>query len=563
MGSPLYTANHPPPPNLELLVRNLDVDTARCKRVMRQYLEDQPDAFLKNAVRLLLKQPENHGTRYILGLLAERGLLLRVLCMPGFTSEQALAMARAAIGAAPAADRVLARGFADLIEEPGAAGDLDNVTRLMEILIEVCDSARIFPSLVRLLRHPNPHLRSKAVLVLGRHSRSTQWVRHRLDDADPRIRANALEALWNVDTPQAQELLLGLIHDDNNRVAGNALLGLYRLGQPVAITEIFAMAEHESPIFRATAAWAMGETGDPRFMEALAGLLRESDAMVRKRAFAALGQVRTAAAKSGSAACRLAARCVEASPALVRVVLAVTGQNAYAAPSVLPTQILVTDGSRHVVAYRVTERALPETISVAFLLPAQRERARWRDAALACLPWKRSSDLWACQFYAPAAGIGTQKELNLRSGRAQIEAELAGAPDGSEPGLGELLLGMLNIDANHFPGRRHIVIFQEEPARGAPVDSLIPAVAGAQATLHVISGAPDAGMEELCRKTGGIFSVLEDPTQAGEAAVQAYVHQFARYEIAWQPLESGLRQVKIRVHGASACGETGALVPPE
>jgi hypothetical protein len=562
VGSPLYAANHPPLPNLELLVRNLDLDTARCKRVMRQYLEDQPDAFLKNAVRLLLKQPENHGTRYILGLLAERGLLLRVLCMPGFTGEQALAMARAAIAAAPAAEAVLARGFAELLEEAGTADDLENVTRLMEILVEVCDGARIFPSMVRLLRHPNPHLRSKAVLVLGRHSRSTQWVRHRLDDTDPRIRANALEALWNVDTPEAHELLHGLIHDANNRVAGNALLGLYRLGQTSAIAEIFAMAEHESPIFRATAAWVMGETGDPRFMESLAGLLTEPDATVRKRAFAALGQVRMAAAKAGQGApYRLAARVAESSPALVRVLLAVTGANAYAAPEVLPTQILVTEGARQVVAYRIMERPLPETISAAFLLPAHGERAPWREAALACLPWKRPSDLWACQFYAPAEGAGPVEELSLRSGREQIQTEFARTPDGSEPGLWELLLGTLSIEGHHFPGRRHIMIFQDGP-RGAPVEPLITAVAGAQAMLHVISAEPDPAMEEVCRRTGGVFSVLEDSGQAAEAAVQAYLHQFARYEISWQPLEGDLRQIKIRLHGTSACGETGLAVPP-
>ena len=58
------------------------------------------------------------------------------------------------------------------------------------------------------------------------------------------------------------------------------------------------MARHDSALFRATAAWVMGETGDPRFTEILAGLLRETHAVIRKRAFAALGSIRAAVAVS-------------------------------------------------------------------------------------------------------------------------------------------------------------------------------------------------------------------------------------------------------------------------
>src|SRR5581483_2076277 len=131
------------------------------------------------------------------------------------------------------------------------------------------------PSLVRLLRHPNPHIRSKAVLLIGRGNRSPKWIRQRLVDTDPRVRANAAEALWGVGTEEARDLLHSLVGDSNNRVAGNAVLGLYRLGDCAMITEILELAVHESAMFRATAAWVMGETGDPRFTEALAALLRD------------------------------------------------------------------------------------------------------------------------------------------------------------------------------------------------------------------------------------------------------------------------------------------------
>ena len=109
----------------------------------------------------------------------------------------------------------------------------------------ISDGARIFPFVVRLLRHANPHIRSKAVLMIGRGNHSPRWVRERLADTDPRIRANAAEALWGVETAEARELLQSLVHDSNNRVAGNAILGLYRLGDYSMIPEIAAMARHE------------------------------------------------------------------------------------------------------------------------------------------------------------------------------------------------------------------------------------------------------------------------------------------------------------------------------
>jgi HEAT repeat protein len=58
------------------------------------------------------------------------------------------------------------------------------------------------------------------------------------------------------------------------------------------------MAESESAMFRATSAWAMGEIADPRFAGVLAHLVGDSNQMVRKRAFAALGKIAAARARN-------------------------------------------------------------------------------------------------------------------------------------------------------------------------------------------------------------------------------------------------------------------------
>ena len=116
----------------------------------------------------------------------------------------------------------------------------------------------------------------------------------RLGESDPRVRANAIESLWGVDTPEARALLSFAASDANNRAVGNALLGLYYLGEASMLADVVKLAGHESALFRTSAAWVMGETGDPRFTEALRRMISEPDPIVRKRAFAALVQIKAA-----------------------------------------------------------------------------------------------------------------------------------------------------------------------------------------------------------------------------------------------------------------------------
>jgi HEAT repeat protein len=554
---PRFADSDPAPASLELLVRTVDVDTVRSKRLMRQLLEANEAAFLREAMRILATHAESRGARHILGLLAERGLLIRLLCAPGIGKEQALQLARSAASVAASTDIQIARGLAGMLEAPETTETLNHITRLMDILAEISDAARVFPSIVRLLRHPNPHIRSKAVLMIGRNSRSAQWVRPRLSDADPRIRANALEALWNVDTAEARELLEALIHDSNNRVAGNALLGLYRLGDSHVIPEILNLAAHESPVFRSTAAWVMGETGDPRFSEVLGALLREPNAVVRKRAFSALGQLRAAVARGPQPpTCLLAARSLEAPAGYCRLAVAVTGANHWAAPDLLPTHFILSEEGRVVHSYRVAARPIPETLFVVFLLPVNGRLDAWREAALSCFPWKRPSDLWACDFYegAAAAEAGAAAgTLNFQNSIEAIRADFAHSPLRYEcPDLWRALRRLADVEATP-QGKRHLILFREDASTAAPPEDLLTALAAAQATVHVVSTARDPILEEFCRKSAGIFTI--GSPDSPETVTRAYLHQLEQYEISWQPAQPAARQLKIRLHGV-ALGET-------
>jgi hypothetical protein len=470
------------------------------------------------------------------------GLLLPALSDGALNRDRALALAQSAARLDPNVDVGLARLLAE-----SAGDEAEHHGRLMEILAAISDGIRIFPSLVRLLRHPNPHIRSKAVLMIGRGNRSAQWIRQRLSDTDPRIRANAAEALWGVDTEPARDVLHSLVRDSNNRVAGNAILGLYKLGDAGMIAEIAAMARHDSAHFRATAAWVMGGTGDPRFTESVAGLLRDPNAVVRKRAFAALGGIRAFISQAARGPrCRVSARLLDPEPGkpVRRIMLGVAGGG----PPLLPTQICVAEDGEPVIRYRVIERPLPETMSVVFLIP--RSAA---NPAAACLPWKRPQDLWACVHYTrempgvlPPHDTGprfnsTPEAVNIALDRVPPAAECLD--------LWNSLAAAVNPDTGG--GKRHVILFSETADRPAPPDELRAAVAAGQAFVQVISTVPDATLEDFCRSIGGLFRPASE-----NAAVEAYLTLSLRYEISYQPVNPDARVLKIRTHGPEMLAET-------
>jgi hypothetical protein len=172
--------------------------------------------------------------------------------------------------------------------------------RALEILEAISLSGRLVPMLAHLTGHPNARLRAKVSKLVGRTVRNGRALEERLTEVDPRVRANAVESLWGEKAPWAPRLLWKATHDVNNRVAGNALFGLYDLQDEKVIPHIVDMAKHAKPLFRSTAAWTMGQTGDPQFLPALEDLSRDLYAVVRKSARKAIARINKPEAREDS-----------------------------------------------------------------------------------------------------------------------------------------------------------------------------------------------------------------------------------------------------------------------
>src|SRR5579884_2847848 len=270
---------------------------------MRTLLDENPQRFFAEALPLLRVCDETHGFQYLLTVLITQGWLQRALCNPDlFTFEEAMRLARRVVQVDPQFDAKLLRA---LLQKNGStpADELERIAgseagvRLLAILGEISDGTRILPTMAQLLNHSDPRVRSKAALLVGRSNKNHRWVEDKLNEPDPRVRANAIQALWGADTPGARTVFLNALNDRDSRVIGNAVLGLYRHGDPEGIRRAMQLLAHPDPDFRIAAVWAMGETGDARFLPIVGRLIGDPQPELRTCAFKALAKLKAAAAK--------------------------------------------------------------------------------------------------------------------------------------------------------------------------------------------------------------------------------------------------------------------------
>jgi HEAT repeat protein len=166
------------------------------------------------------------------------------------------------------------------------------IERALELLTDLPETRLSVPYLLELLRSTNIHIRSKVVLLMAKSSQGSRWTEFRLSEADPRVRANAIEGLWNLQLRGSEQVLRGATRDPHHRVVVNAWIGLHYIGDEKAAEELVRMAAHEDSACRAAAVWGLGHLGLMQFQPVLQRLVRDPDALVRRNALRALIKIR-------------------------------------------------------------------------------------------------------------------------------------------------------------------------------------------------------------------------------------------------------------------------------
>ena len=554
------------PTALLALVRDFDRDTVATRKRMSGFLQHEPEVFYRTTIEILKRASGSRAAQHLVALLISGDLLFRALCDPALDGERAGELAREARLGDPAVDIRLAQQLADSNSSVGALAP-GMAERLLEIIGRISDGNRLLPSLMRILRHDNPYLRSKAVLMIGRSGRSLSWIQKRLQESDTRVRANAIEAIWGVDTDPARELLEWATRDGNNRVIGNALVGLYRMGESASLARLAKMASHDAPGFRRTAAWAMGETGDPRFSEVLGRMIADDNGAVRKSAFAAVRRIREAMVRVTQAPewpVALAPGARNPRTGERRVAAAVVTADGRGSPPVLPVQFILTENGQTVWSYRVTDKMAPGPLTVLFLFPRRRNSAgqEWDHGALRCLNWKRSTDLWSAVPYSGADDDPSDSPAHLElplfiANSAQAAKALQETPKRLEcTGFWTAMRRAVLPGSSALRGERHLIVLAPDDVGDHGDQNLAAAVHASRTTLQVVSNCANPALEEFCRRVEGRFRHVKDISDIEEAVSLAYLRLLARYEIRYRSDAPDGASLKLRVHTPAGWGET-------
>jgi hypothetical protein len=358
-------------------------------------------------------------------------------------------------------------------------------------------------------------------------------------------------------------LLRTATRDGNNRVAGNAMIALFRQGDTWVMPELMKMAGTESALSRASAAWVMGETGDPRFREALAKLVGESDAMVRRRAFLALSRLKSATQARAGHEWRVAGRALPMAEnrRQVRVeVAAAEGES----PILVPTQFSLFEDGKPVFQYQVEEKPLEEAIALTVLLPRSRndDTPAWMQGVNTALHWKRAGDLWQILHYlAPSeaqGGAASQEALpTFLDDRDAIAAAAQPAAKLNGNTFWNSIQRCVQSANGPADAVRHVIAILTEPVE-APSDlaPIVAAATEAHTAVHAITQAPCPSLEDLCRRTEGTYRTSGSDLELASLIEETNLATMARFHISYVPPAPGGSLLTVRACNQVGSGET-------
>jgi hypothetical protein len=449
----------------------------------------------------------------------------------------------------------------ELIRTPDLENPIDNLTiaRAIDALDRASAGLRLVPLVKRMLDDPDPRIQSKAATFVGRRTQNLDWARKQLEEAEPRVRANIIEALWGLSTAAAAELMRDAVLDGNNRVIGNALLGLYRLGETSSISQILQMAERPEADFRCTAAWVMGATGDPRFSKTLAGLIQDAEKPVRRNALSALQRIKnaiSAAAAKGEPRISVIALKQEEGQATLTVLA--HDKRGRILKHIAATSWTVTEGGNMVHDCAVTEADSEGPISVIFLAaagmdPEENEFGAVTAAVRACQPLRTLEDRWAL-LKVKATLRDSPGKIPVTFARLfpEIEAMLDADPAKAGTTAREAMASASRqVLRTRGPAaeKRHLICIGPAGLEGL-MDSLTAGIPGLPATVHAVTlpGVEgEARIRTLVESTGGYFLVAPDADGISVVCSALYAALRQCYELRWAGTGA---QVAVKLYGA-------------
>jgi HEAT repeat protein len=544
------------------IMKVAEENPAAAARMLRALMAREPGRFVRAAVELLTDQAETPGSEGILKFLASSEQALESLCDPNlFSRDVSVQIARRMAGVERQLDTKLVRLLPRRNGQAPESIPTATVERTLDLLDAASKCARIIPALTHLLQDPNPRVRAKATLLIGRRVQNTRVATSQLQESDARVRASAIESLWGEKSPTAINVLWSAAGDRNNRVAGNALLGLYRAKENKVIPRIIQMAQDPTPGARATAAWVIGQTGDPRFLPVLEKLGRDLYALVRKNAAKAttlMGGLMEAPSNLHLHILRS-----DVLEEYRTVWLRVSGAAGETMKGVAPSQFVVWSGQNLVTDYEVEEQC-PNGILAAGLALCRDDAV---PAATALLEQKKPEQLWAIARFQSAEGqssdtaaavyVADPNKLKAALAEPPLKAAASGA---TLAAMRSLLQPMIKI-----AGSRHLILLPESPFEASSeIEPLVATAVRHGVAIHaLVSGSSADFVKGMCDRTGGICVTIGEGADLGAELGELYSALTSHYRIRFREVEAepgSQSTLRVQVYGGQGRGECSARI---
>jgi hypothetical protein len=527
------------------------------------------------------------------------GLLDPKVCTP----PEAVAAARLAAEAGAQLQANFEIALNKALQGQANPHNTERILRALDVLAVTCDQSCWNSFQVELMAYPDKVVRSKAALLIGRSTRNVQWIARRLLDRDPRVQASAVEALWGLDAGESKTHFLDALKSKNNRVAGNAALGLYHLGDAIAVRVLLDLLRNADPRFQLSALWAIGQTQDDRFLPALASYYKHSEGKLRLATVGAMSRIRRRE-KAAQHACPLQ---VHVSQAAVqadghrRLAFALSCHPARDVSGIKPMEFTLWENGALIEDYDVRPINPPALLIAGFIAPwfASDEEAyekSIREALKQCLSMKRRDDLWRIDRYSIEMNPNTDEKSSQESvvpyDDSLITPDLK-ASHGciADPHLLERVLALaaprdraavdpvaaLQRQCDAFAkrgGKRHIFLFLHDMSgfdlkQEAAVGSLRTMAQDSSVVFHGI--CPEVAgqwplLRELClsHPEGSFTEASLDGLVDG--LVDAYANLSSRFEISYSlPAGAEPGMVMLKISSERGCGQAEITLegPPE
>jgi hypothetical protein len=273
------------------------LQTVSVQEILWELADPDAEYFNRTFQRLRSLFP-NVVTEACLYYLAEKGLTASGLEMAAWLSldnryfmpllDEAslpLAVASKAVAALSKTDLGISLKFLKAVEPISAPEEMMRPLNLIEALV---DYTALLPWLGKLSNLGDSRVRSRAAKLLYALQPDSSEIQRQMQDNSPRVRANVLEGLWKSKSLETTDFFKAALSDENHRVVGNALIGLYLQGDFSALDRLTDLSTSTNASFRAAVAWSLGFISDERGIPALNRLSMDQSLNVRKHAISSL-----------------------------------------------------------------------------------------------------------------------------------------------------------------------------------------------------------------------------------------------------------------------------------